>query len=57
MNIMIFFSLLKSLGVSKDKIDVAANGREALLKTTKVPYDLILMDLEMPEMNGFDSCA
>ena len=57
MNIMIFFSLLKSLGVSKDKIDVVANGREALLKTTKVPYDLILMDLEMPEMNGFDSCA
>jgi CheY-like chemotaxis protein len=57
MNVMIYFSLLKSLGVSQEKIEVASNGREALIKATRFPYDIILMDLDMPEMNGFDSCA
>ena len=36
---------------------MASNGRDALIKATRFPFDLILMDLDMPEMNGFDSCA
>jgi CheY-like chemotaxis protein/HPt (histidine-containing phosphotransfer) domain-containing protein len=32
--------------------DVVNNGREALLAMQKVSYDVILMDSQMPEMNG-----
>ncbi len=36
---------------------MAENGLEALnmVKTTSKPYDMILMDCEMPEMDGFDA--
>jgi CheY-like chemotaxis protein/signal transduction histidine kinase len=33
-------------------IDVAANGKEALDKFGKSKYDIILMDIQMPVMNG-----
>ncbi len=35
------------------KIDVAFNGKEALDKFGKAKYDLILMDVQMPIMDGF----
>jgi len=35
------------------KIDVAFNGKEALDKFAKTKYDLILMDIQMPIMDGF----
>ncbi len=35
------------------KIDVAFNGKEALDKFGKAKYDLILMDIQMPIMDGF----
>ncbi len=35
--------------------DVVGNGRLAVQAATKNPYDLILLDLRMPEINGFDA--
>jgi signal transduction histidine kinase/CheY-like chemotaxis protein len=33
--------------------DVAANGKEALAALEKAAYDVVLMDCQMPEMDGF----
>ena len=37
------------------KIEYAANGIEAIEQAQKSHYDLILMDLQMPEMDGYDA--
>src|SRR6516225_245265 len=44
-----------SLNVTKlgHKPVQAANGKEALDKLRAEPYDLVLLDIEMPEMDGF----
>jgi hypothetical protein len=43
---------LQSLGYSAD---VAGNGKEALQLLEKIPYDLILMDCQMPVLDGFET--
>ena len=44
--------LLQQIGY---RPDVAANGLEALAALDRQPYDLIFMDVMMPEMNGLDA--
>jgi signal transduction histidine kinase/CheY-like chemotaxis protein/streptogramin lyase len=51
-------SLLKQeLGEAGYNIVEAANGKEALLKVRASRPDLIVLDVMMPEMNGFDVAA
>jgi PAS domain S-box-containing protein len=46
--------LLKKLGV---RMDLAENGAAALEQAMARPYDLVLMDCHMPEMNGYEAAA
>jgi len=44
--------MLERLGV---RADVAGNGREAVEMVKMLSYDVIFMDCQMPEMNGFEA--
>jgi CheY-like chemotaxis protein/HPt (histidine-containing phosphotransfer) domain-containing protein len=44
--------LLEQMGY---RADVAANGLEAVAAIERQPYDLVLMDVQMPEMDGFEA--
>lgn len=46
--------ILKNLGVNT--IDVACTGAEALEKLNGNDYDVLLTDVEMPGMNGYELC-
>jgi CheY-like chemotaxis protein len=38
-------------------VTIAANGREALAAVTGQTFDVVLMDVQMPEMGGFEATA
>ena len=38
-----------------EHVDIASSGAEAIEMARKTPYDLVLMDLMMPGMSGFDA--
>ena len=44
--------MLKRLGY---RADVAANGLEVLAALERQPYDVVLMDVQMPEMDGLEA--
>jgi CheY-like chemotaxis protein len=44
--------ILKILG---EEVDIANNGLEALNAALKKKYDIILMDIQMPEMDGYEA--
>ena len=36
-------------------VEIASNGREAVEKVRSSPYDAVLMDIQMPEMDGLQA--
>lgn len=46
---------LHLLGRMGYKADVAANGLEVLQAVERQPYDVVLMDMQMPEMDGLEA--
>jgi PAS domain S-box-containing protein len=52
LNQLLMKTLLDDFGFERD---IAENGRIAIEKLEAKTYDIILMDLQMPEMNGFDA--
>jgi len=53
-NRLIVSAMLEPLGL---RVDTAGNGLEAVEAQRVAPYDLILMDVNMPEMDGYAATA
>lgn len=51
-NQLISKELLTNVGVS---VEIAENGNEAINMVSRNKYDIVLMDLHMPKMDGFDA--
>jgi len=51
-NRLLLAEVLRSLDIDFDQVE---NGREAINAFEKTNYDLILMDIEMPVMNGLET--
>lgn len=51
-NQMIAQAMLTKIGLH---VDLAVNGTEAVEAISSRPYDVVLMDIDMPEMNGIEA--
>ncbi len=52
LNMIILTKLLSTMEICTD---IAYTGKEALKKTAAKEYDIIFMDVHMPEMDGFET--
>ena len=51
LNVLVARALLKKLG---HQVDVAIDGQQALEKVATTNYQLILMDIQLPDMDGYE---
>ena len=51
-NAMVIAAMLERLGIVSDR---ASNGLEAVQAIERQPYDVVLMDMQMPEMDGLEA--
>ncbi len=51
-NQLIVVTMLENCGAN---VEVASNGLEAVEQIHRAPFDLVLMDCQMPEMDGFEA--
>lgn len=49
-NTMVALAILKKMGYKADAVE---NGQKAIEALERLPYDLVLMDIQMPVMDGF----
>lgn len=49
-------ALHKSLAASGYTVEEASNGEDALLAARRRPFDLVLLDINMPGIGGVDTC-
>lgn len=54
LNVVVAKALLEKLG---HQVDVAVNGEQALQKVSEHRYQLILMDIQLPDMDGYQVTA
>lgn len=52
-NVMFIEKLLHKIGI--EHVDIAENGLEALFKIKSNDYDLVFMDCQMPELDGYET--
>ena len=53
-NQMVVLAILRNAGY---QVDIVANGIEAVEAVRSVPYDLVVMDVQLPELNGLEATA